>query len=266
MVTGGATLNATNLDIETAGNSSAAIRSDRGGGNLNVNGGKYVTNGLGSPAIYSTAEIVVDSAELISNNSEAVVVEGKNSVSITNSSLTGNMTKSHNGTTDYLKCIMLYQSMSGDADEGEASFTAKDSSITSLSGDMFYVTNTSAKISLENVGFTLATDVFLRVSGNDSGWGEEGNNGGEADVALKNETIEGNIIVDDISSLDISMESSTYTGAINSENSSGEINVTLSSDSVWNLSGDSYITSFDGSYDNVNTNGYSLYVDGKKVK
>lgn len=97
MVTGGATLNASNLDVETTGNSSAAIRSDRGGGNLNVSGGKYVSNGLGSPAIYSTANIVVDGAELISNNSEAVVVEGKNSVTITNSSLTGNMTKTHNG-------------------------------------------------------------------------------------------------------------------------------------------------------------------------
>ncbi len=168
MVTGGATLNASNLDVETAGNSSAAIRSDRGGGNLNVSGGKYVSNGLGSPAIYSTANIVVDSAELISNNSEAVVVEGKNSVTITNSSLTGNMTKTHNGKTDNLKCIMLYQSMSGDADEGQAEFSAKDSSITSLTGDMFYVTNTSAKIELENVGFTLATDVFLRAEGNSS--------------------------------------------------------------------------------------------------
>jgi hypothetical protein len=43
--TGGATMNATNLDVETSGNSAAAIRSDRGGGDVNVSGGTYVTNG-----------------------------------------------------------------------------------------------------------------------------------------------------------------------------------------------------------------------------
>nr|WP_294494849.1 hypothetical protein [uncultured Anaerosporobacter sp.] len=50
-----------------------------------------MTNGTGSPAIYSTANIAVSDATLNANNSEAVVVEGKNSVSLTNCNLTGNM-------------------------------------------------------------------------------------------------------------------------------------------------------------------------------
>lgn len=55
--TGGATMNATNLTVETAGNSAAAVRSDRGGGRVVVDGGTYTSKGYNSPAIYSTANI-----------------------------------------------------------------------------------------------------------------------------------------------------------------------------------------------------------------
>mgnify|MGYP000671254344 FL=1 len=58
-VAGGGTLYAWNLTAETNGNSSAAIRSDRGGGTMVVDGGSYTSNGTGSPAIYSTADITV---------------------------------------------------------------------------------------------------------------------------------------------------------------------------------------------------------------
>lgn len=77
MVTGGGYLNATNLKIKTSGTSSAAIRSDRGGGVMTVNKGTYETSGKGSPAIYSTADITVSNATLSSSASEGVVIEGK---------------------------------------------------------------------------------------------------------------------------------------------------------------------------------------------
>ena len=57
---GGGTLYAWDLDVETNGESSAAIRSDRGGGTMVVDGGTYTSNGTGSPAIYSTANIAVN--------------------------------------------------------------------------------------------------------------------------------------------------------------------------------------------------------------
>lgn len=172
--TGGGTTNASNLDVETEGNSSAAIRSDRGGGTIHADGGTYVTNGTGSPAVYSTAEISVFDAILTSNNSEGIVVEGKNSVSLTDCDLTGNMTGTYQDDSENIHNIMIYQSMSGDAEVGEASFTAEGGSITAKSGDMFYVTNTDCTISLKNVAFKLANEVFLRVEGNSSGrgWGQ----------------------------------------------------------------------------------------------
>ena len=85
MTTGGGIMNAKNLTITTAGTSSAAIRTDRGGGTVQVDGGTYKTTGQGSPAIYSTADVSVSNANLISTSSEGIIIERKNSVSIDNS-------------------------------------------------------------------------------------------------------------------------------------------------------------------------------------
>lgn len=267
--TGGSTMNATNLDVETQGNSAAAIRSDRGGGTVNVDGGSYVTNGTGSPAIYCTADISVSDATLTANASEGVVVEGKNSVALTDCDVTGNMSNTYNGDSDEnIHCIMIYQSMSGDADVGEATFSAEGGSITAKTGDMFYITNTDCEITLKDVAFTLANDVFLRVEGNSSsrGWGTEGANGGDVTLTADSQEFTGNILVDEISSMVLTMKNGTsYEGAINPDGDGGTVDVTLDDDSTWTLTGDSYITSFDGDTSNIAANGYHLYVNGEQV-
>ena len=267
--TGGGTMNATNLDVETQGNSAAAIRSDRGGGTVNVDGGSYVTNGTGSPAIYCTADISVSDATLTANASEGVVVEGKNSVALTDCDVTGNMSNTYNGDSDEnIHCIMIYQSMSGDADVGEAAFSAEGGSITAKTGDMFYITNTDCEITLKDVAFTLANDVFLRVEGNSSsrGWGTEGANGGDVTLTADSQEFAGNILVDEISSLALTMKNGTsYEGAINPDGDGGTVDVTLDDNSTWTLTGDSYITSFDGDTSNITANGYHLYVNGEQV-
>ena len=267
--TGGGTMNTTNLDVETQGNSAAAIRSDRGGGMVNVDGGSYVTNGTGSPAIYCTADISVSDATLTANASEGVVVEGKNSVALTDCDVTGNMSNTYNGDSDEnIHCIMIYQSMSGDADVGEATFSAEGGSITAKTGDMFYITNTDCEITLKDVAFTLANDVFLRVEGNSSsrGWGTEGANGGDVTLTADSQEFTGNILVDEISSLVLTMKNGTsYEGAINPDGDGGTVDVTLDDDSTWTLTGDSYITSFDGDTSNITANGYHLYVNGEQV-
>ena len=267
--TDGGTMNATNLDVETQGNSAAAIRSDRGGGTVKVDGGSYVTNGTGSPAIYCTADISVSDATLTANASEGVVVEGKNSVALTDCDVTGNMSNTYNGDSDEnIHCIMIYQSMSGDADVGEAAFSAEGGSITAKTGDMFYITNTDCEITLKDVAFTLANDVFLRVEGNSSsrGWGTEGANGGDVTLTADSQEFTGNILVDEISSLALTMKNGTsYEGAINPDGDGGTVDVTLDDNSTWTLTGDSYITSFDGDTSNITANGYHLYVNGEQV-
>lgn len=266
--TGGGTTNATNLDVETQGSSSAAIRTDRGGGTVNVSGGTYTTNGTGSPAVYCTADITVKNAELTANSSEGVVVEGKNSVKLENCTVVSNMNNTYGGDSDEnIHAIMIYQSMSGDADVGEAYFSADDGSITALSGDMFYITNTDCTISLRSVKFTLANDTFLRVEGNSSsrGWGTEGANGGDVVLTADEQEINGNILVDSISSLDMTLTGSAFTGAVNPDGEGGTVKITMDSSSTWTLTADSYVTEFSGDVSQITSNGCHLYVNGEAV-
>ena len=265
--TGGGVMNAENLDIETSGNSSAAIRSDRGGGTVTVNGGTYTTNGTGSPAIYSTADITVSDAALTANNSEGVVVEGKNSVKLENCTVSGKMQGTYNDDSENIHCIMIYQSMSGDADVGEAYFEANGGEITSLAGDMFYVTNTSCEIKLSDVKFNMADGIFLRAAGNTSsrGWGKQGENGADVKMSLASQSVSGDIVVDDISTLDLTLSSSDITGAINSDNSSGSIVLTLDENSSITLTGDSYVTEFNGDISQINAGNFHFYVNGEKL-
>lgn len=265
--TGGGVMNADDLDIETSGNSSAAIRSDRGGGTVTVNGGTYTTNGTGSPAIYSTADITVSDAALTANNSEGVVVEGKNSVKLENCTVSGKMQGTYNDDSENIHCIMIYQSMSGDADVGEAYFEANGGEITSLAGDMFYVTNTSCEIKLSDVKFNMADGVFLRAVGNTSsrGWGKQGENGADVKMSLASQSVLGNIVVDDISTLDLNLSLSDITGAINSDNSGGSIALTLDGSSSITLTGDSYVTEFNGDISQINAGNFHFYVNGEKL-
>ena len=268
MVTGGGTLTANNVTATTDGNSSAPIRSDRGGGTLTVNGGKYTANGVGSPAIYSTANITVNNSTLISTKSEGVVVEGKNSITLNNVTLTDTNT-SLNGNSETYKNIFLYQSMSGDADEGTASFTAKDSTITTNKGDTIFVTNTKATISLTN-NIIVNNDItggFLRIQAGK--WGTSGSNGGNVTLNATNQKISGDIYVDNISTLEMNLTNvSSYTGTINNANTAKTLNITLDSSSKLTLTGDSYVTSLtdaDSTYSNINFNGYKLYVNGTAI-
>ncbi len=268
MTTGGGVMKATNLEINTSGTSSAAIRSDRGGGTVTVDKGTYKTTGQGSPTIYSTADITVSNAELIATASEGVVIEGANSVTLNSCKLTDTNNKLNGQSTTY-KNIFLYQSMSGDASNGTAEFTSKDSTIITNKGDTLYVTNTNAKITLENNKITNkdSDGNFLRVQ-KDS-WGNSGSNGGDVTLVLKNQVVEGNVVVDSISTLAMSMESkSYYEGTINSDNSAKSISLKLDKNSKIKLTGDSYVTSLedaDSSYSNIDFNGYKLYVNGKAI-
>ncbi len=268
MTTGGGIMNAENLTITTAGTSSAAIRSDRGGGTVTVNKGTYKTTGKGSPAIYSTADITVKNATLIATASEGAIIEGKNSITLENVTLT-DTNSSLNGQSTTYKNIFLYQSMSGDAATGKAVFTAKNSTITTNKGDSFYVTNTTAEINLENntIINNDNTGNFLRIQ-KDS-WGKSGSNGGTVTLNMTNQKATGNIVVDSISKLTMNLTSgSSFSGAINSDNT-GEVELTLDSSSSITLTGDTYVkllTNADTTNSNIHTDGYKLYVNGTQVK
>ncbi|MBQ6321207.1 hypothetical protein IJI17_03260 [Candidatus Saccharibacteria bacterium] len=268
MVTGGGAITASGLIVETSGNSSAPIRSDRGGGGIAVNGGSYTSNGVGSPAIYSTAIISVNNATLVSNKSEGVVIEGSNSVSLSNGTTLTATNTTLNGNSETYKNIFIYQSMSGDAEEGTGNFAASDSTITTNAGDTFYITNTTAKISLANnkIINNDASSVFLRAEG--AKWGTSGANGGDVSLLLSQQVVEGDIVLDNISTLELDLTQSYYMGAINAANTAKSVSVTLDTDSNLILAGDTYLTQLtnaDTTNQNIYSNGYKLYVSGEEV-
>lgn len=268
MTTGGGITKAYNLTVNTKGTSSAAIRTDRGGGTVEVEKGEYKTTGQGSPTVYSTADVTVKDATLTSTSSEGIVIEGKNKVTLDNVKLTDTNNKLNGKSTTY-KNIFLYQSMSGDAEDGKSEFVSTDSTITTNKGDTFYITNTKAEITLENneIINNDSTGYFLRAQ-KDS-WGNSGSNGGDVTLTLKNQKAEGDIYIDEISTLDMTLkDNSTYTGTINKDKTAKSIKLTLSKNSKIKLTGDSYVTELndsDTSYSNIDFNGYKLYVNGKAI-
>ncbi|MBQ1453372.1 MAG: hypothetical protein IIZ23_05325 [Ruminococcus sp.] len=264
MTTGGGTMNASNLTIETSGNSSAAIRSDRGGGTVNVSGGYYTTSGKGSPVIYSTADITVSDATLASTTSEGVVIEGKNSVTLNNVSLTADNNAHNSDKSDVYKAVMIYQSMSGDAAQGKSSFAMNGGSLVNKNGDVFFVNNTATDITLNGAAITNEGDgLFLRAQA--AGWGSEGSNGGLVNLTATNQKINGDMLVDSVSVLNLYLKSgSVFTGAINSDGAQGEVYVEIESGSTWTLTADSYVSSLTCEAGSIDLNGHKLYVDGKE--
>ncbi|MBO5269980.1 MAG: hypothetical protein J6B77_04285, partial [Clostridia bacterium] len=268
--TGGGTMNAERLTVTTAGNSSAAIRSDRGGGTVNVTGGSYTSNGYNSPAVYSTASITVTDATLTATHSEALVIEGKNSITLKNCTVSGNMSDTHGASSRInVHNIMIYQSMSGDADIGTSVFSMTGGTLTSENGDLFYVTNTRAVVSLSGVKIENKDPdgLLFRISGNNAsnGWGKAGENGADVTLTFRDQTLSGRIAVDTISTLNLTMQSGTvFTGSIailqNAENGTAVKNnavVTVEAGAVWELSENVTLTSLEN-HGTIRCNGHTI--------
>ena len=273
--TGGALTEAENVTVSTAGNSSAAIRSDRGGGTVLVKGGTFRTEGYGSPAIYSTADISIEGADLSASRSEGAVIEGKNSIALKNCRIEGNMAETRllGGETikeENVHTVMIYQSMSGDAEEGTSAFSMEGGSLLSHKGDVFYVTNTDCTIQLDNVKIQNEdpAGALLRISGNSGsrGWGKAGANGGKARFTVQNQQMEGNILVDSISRLSMTLgKNSRWDGSLLQEtNDQGHdkdagVDLTIEKGATWNMTADSTVRTL-RSEGKIVTNGHTLTV------
>lgn len=251
-VAGGGTMTAKNLTVTTEGASSAAIRSDRGGGTMDVTGGSYTSNGSGSPAVYCTADISIADATLTATGSEAVCIEGLNSLTLKNCDLTGDMPE--NEQNDCTWTVILYQSMSGDSEVGNSTFSMTGGSLTSQNGGLFYTTNTESTFYISDVTLNNSDsdDFLLKCTGNSNarGWGTTGANGADCKFTADTQTMEGSIIWDSISTLEVSLTNdSVWTGAFVQDESNagnggdGYANLSVDSSSTWLVTGDSTLSS-----------------------
>ena len=252
------TVNGKNLTITTEGAHSATLATDRGEGTITAEAAKLTTSGEGSPVIYSTGNIMVNNVNGIANNSEIGVVEGKNSITLTNSNVTG---YKDNG-------FMLYQSFSGDAESGIARLKAENNTLTThATGAFLYVNNTTAEVDLSNNAISMPNTSTLVKAAADSRWGKTGENGGHLTLRTSNQELNGNIMADSISTIALDMTNgSSLVGAVNTDNTAKEVTVKLSKDSNWILTGDSYVKSLsneDTTGSNIQLNGYKLVVADK---
>ena len=157
---------------------------------------------------------------------------------------------------------MIYQSMSGDAAQGLSTFAMNGGTLVNKNGDIFFVNNTTTQISLDNASITNEGDgVFLRAAA--AGWGNEGSNGGQVTLNATNQTINGDMLVDSVSTLNLYLKSgSAFNGAINPDGDEGSVYVEIEDGSTWTLTSDSYVSSLTCSADSIKLNGHKLYVNG----
>lgn len=250
-VAGGGALYARNLTVTTDDESAAAIRSDRGGGTMVVDGGSYTSNGVGSPAVYVTADISIHNAELTANGSEALCMEGLNAVRLYDCTLSGSMQDlSQNDNT---WTVIVYQSMSGDSEVGEGHFEMIGGKLASTNGGLFYTTNTDSEFILSGVEIESAQDCeyFLRCTGNANqrGWGSSGANGANCTFTAYAQQMQNDIIWDSISTLQmyLSNGSSLHGAVVQDESCAGAggegwCNLYISDDSTWVVNGDSRLS------------------------
>ena len=266
----GGTINANKVTINTSGQHCAAVATDRGEGTVTVKNSTLNTNGKGSPCVYSTGTISVSNSKGTATDSSCAVIEGKNSITLNNTKLTSYGVGRVDDGID--NCgVMIYQSMSGDASEGTGTFSATDSTLTISkkskvyeTSPMFFITNTDAVINLENTKLNYGSNQLVTVSGNDGEWGSQGSNGGNLTFNATNQTLNGNISVDNISTASFVLKDSTLTSTINSENKAKEVNLSLDSSSKWIVTGDSYITTLtleNNDLSLIEDNGHTIYYD-----
>ncbi len=230
MAAGGGTVAITDVIIRTSGQSGAAVATDRGGGTVTVDGGTLTTSGYRSPGIYSTGDITVTGAHVLATGAEAAVVEGSNSVTVVDSSLTGTLNRG----------VMLYNSMSGDAAAGTGSFTMTGGSLIARAGPAFFITNTTARIRLSDHARVSARSGVL-VDASAVGTGSGNDHPATVSFAADDETLRGDLVADRTSALAVTLSgATTLTGVIT------HATLALDGSSVWTVSGDSSLTLVSG--------------------
>ena len=212
MAAGGGKISASDLDVSTSGASGAAVATDRGGGNISVSGGMYVTRGMNSPGIYSTGTIKVSGGTYDAKGAEAAVVEGANSVTALDASLTGHVNRG----------VMIYQSMSGDAQGSTGVFSEKVRLVDRVVRAALLRDQHHGTVHLTNVRLSASSGALLDAAAGD--WGTVGSNGGTATIDAVKQVLVGAIDVDSISSATLSLaDGSSLKGSVNTGDTAKEM-------------------------------------------
>lgn len=262
---------AVTLDGITVDKSAGATSNTENGDFYGVNAALLATNGatvtIKNATVTSSAQ---NGNGVFSYGSGTTVNISDSTITLENCTVTGNMSDTQGASSDEnVHAVMIYQSMSGDADVGTSTFSMTGGSLTGRNGDLFYVTNTHCVLTLS--GVTLRNEdadaYLLRIVGNSAshGWGAAEANGAQVEFTADAQTLEGDIVVDTISTLDLTLKNgSSFTGTVNIiENAEGgtavsdNAVVTIESGCTWTLTGDCVITSLVNN-GTIDFNGYTI--------
>ena len=223
------------------------------GGTITVTGGVVNTSGTKSPEIYSTGKITATGTSITAAASEAVTIEGKNSVTVNNCTFKTSKTCG----------VFIYQSTSGDAAVGSGTFTMTGGALTAEDGPLFYSTNTDALINLKGAALNASSGILLKACADQ--WGTTGSNGSNVTLAADSQSLSGNVFLDKISTATLTLKnSSSLSGAINSDKTAKSATLSLDKTRKWTVTGTSYLTSLtdaDTALSNINENGNNIYYD-----
>lgn len=231
--TGTGTITMEDVVINTTGTKggSGAVSTDRGSGTVTGVRVKGHTTGTGSPGIYSTGVVTMDSSVFVAEGSQGIIMEGLNQVILHRTSVTGAATKPG---------CQLFQSGSGDSKNGLATVLFDGGSFRSNGPSLFYVANTEASVTLKN-GVNVASSGVLCNAAAGS-WGTAGRNGGHAAFHIdSNQTVEGGFTLDSVSSIAVFVRaSSSLTGYVDTVGK-GATSVTLDATSTWTVTKTSHV-------------------------
>ena len=221
----GGIINASNVDITTNEATSSTIATDRGGGTVTVNGGTATANGAKSAVIYSTGTMSATSLVGTSAKGEIAVIEGDNSISMTNCTMTSGSSE---------RALLMMQSGSGDASGVNPVMTITGTSLTMTDSSaplLEVATCVNATCTLSGCTLTVPSGILMYVMA-DSQWSTSG--------------AVGNLILDD----------GTYSGIVKYD-TGYTANVTVNSGAIWNLTANTSIGALVNN-GTINKNGYTL--------
>jgi hypothetical protein len=247
-VTYGGTVTLTNVNVTTSGASSSAVATDFGGGTVNVTGGTIIAGSTSanshSAAIYSTGSISVSGATATSRGDNGSVIDGANSISLTNTTL---MCALHG--------FKLWKTA---PTSGTATVTIQGGSVTAAGGDAFYITGETGNGA--NGAITVKGGATISAStGNIMNVISSSTGSFTADGV----TLTGNLVADTTSTLTVTLQNQTTLQGIVQRAA-----MTMDSTSVWHVTGNSNLTNVaDASgisgltITNIIGNGFNVYYD-----
>ncbi|KKY25174.1 hypothetical protein UCRPC4_g01980 [Phaeomoniella chlamydospora] len=254
--TAGGYIYASDLNVTTYGTSSSAIATDTGGGIIEVYDSTANTYGLKSALLYSTGNITASNLQGTSNRSPACVIDGSNNWTLSNSAVSASP-EEHG-------VFQTMSTVSSNDTSTEALAWVIGGSVAESGGTygLIFASNIIFNIYLDDVDISISSGILANSSADD--WGTSGSNGGTLNVHLTDIDVTGDVYVDSISAVSITLESSTWSGAINSNDTDGDAGVILDSDSTWTVTGDSYLTILvdgDDTLSNIESDRYTVYYE-----